>query len=341
MGRKLLLLLPLLLLSTSCRKKEPAAPPEFASDIRAMTGNAPLENRISEAMELEALSDEELAALKEKGLQVGQTAALSRWVRASLGRGTAQESVDVLLSRAWGSLSDDIRVADIVDVTMGRLEWGACAQVARSILERRASSDLFLVRALCLRRFGDAVGAQENLEAAHTTEPLTPEVKATVAALLDERASGDQLPPADEARYEVLARGLERRGPIARLFVQHLTERADPGWSTGTLIWDDVSATDLSSVIGSRARSYRHCHALADYNGERGAPELKGSATVQWFVDGLGRVTEAQVSESDWNGHPQADWLNACLVDQVQHLRFPTPKYGRPLPARHRFSFGS
>ena len=58
-----------------------------------------------------------------------------------------------------------------------------------------------------------------------------------------------------------------------------------------------------------------------------------------WFIDGLGRVTDQKITESDWGGHEQAEWLNACLLDQVSKLRFPLPKYGRLMPARHKVSY--
>jgi len=325
-------------LSLSCTKKAPLPPTEFDSPQRAMTGDPSLENRVSDGIVLELMTEEELVALKEEGGKVGQSAALSRYVAARTGRGEVQESINTLMDRAWINLGDEVAVADLLDLTMGQLKWSACAQIATELAQRRRDSAIFLIRALCLRRSGDAVAAAENVAAAEAQTNISPDALATLRELLDERASGNQLPPADEDRYRVLRDEFGRSGPLYRLFVQHLTERSEPGWTTGSLDWFGLRPDEERGVVLSRSRSYRHCHALAQHASK--AP-LGGSATIVWFIDGLGRVTNAQISESDWGGHEQGDWLNACLVDQINKLRFPVPKYGRYMPARHKVAYSA
>jgi hypothetical protein len=323
-------------LTLSCKKELLVSPSEFDSPQRAMTGDASLENRISHAMDLEALSDEELEILKVEGLEVGQSSKLSDYIAAMTGRGEVQASVNVLMERAWLNLGDEVKVVDLLELTMGQLKWSACAEITTRLVERRMDPAVFLIRGLCLRRSGDAVAAMENLEASFAREPLPREVVEAIKSLVDERSGGNQQLPSDEKRFRVLRDALGRRGPLHRLFVKHLTERSDPGWTTGTLEWFGISQDDQVRVILSRARSYRHCHALAQ---SQSGKDLSGKATLIWFVDGLGRVVRAEVQESDWGGHEQSDWLNACLLDQVGRLRFPLPMYGRDAPARHRVSF--
>lgn len=332
-------LLGLLVLSSlplSCKKEAPVSPTEFAAPQRAMTGDASLENRVSHAMELELLTDEELEDLKNEGSKVGQTSTLSDYIAATTGRGDVQGSINMLMQRAWMNLGDEVKVADLLDLTMGQLKWSACAEITTRLVERRMDPALFLIRGLCMRRSGDAVAAMDNLEASFAKDPLPREVVETIKELIDERAGGNQQLPSDEQRYEILRDALGLRGPLHRLFVQHLTERTDPGWTTGTLDWYGILPNEQVRVILSRTRSYRHCHALAQYESGK---SLTGKATIVWYIDGLGRVTRAQIQESDWGGHEQAEWLNACLLDQVSRLRFPLPKYGRDMPARHRVSF--
>ena len=336
---RLLYVLALLALSIgalSCKKKAPIAPTEFDSPQRAMTGDTSLENLISAAIELELLSDEETAALRAKGFEVGQTAALSRYIALSTGRGDVQGSINTLMERAWYDLADQVPTADLLDLTMGQLKWSTCAEISTRLLERRMEPSVFLIRALCLRRSGDAVAAAENLEAAFVKDPLPRDVMDTIRELVDERAGGNQLLPSDEKRFRLLADALGRKGPLHRLFVQHLTERTQPGWTTGSLEWFGIRPEDQARVIQSRTRSYRHCHALAQYESKK---PLTGKATIVWFIDGLGRVTGQKIAESDWGGHEQGEWVNACLLDQVSKLRFPLPKYGRLMPARHKVSY--
>jgi hypothetical protein len=320
----------------SCKKSAPVAPTEFDSPQRAMTGDASLENLVADAIALELMTDEELEELREESQQVGRTTALSKYIALTTGRGDLQTSINTLLDRAWVNLADEVLIADVLDLTMGQLKWSTCAEITTRLLERRMEPAVFLLRGLCLRRSGDAALAAENLEAAFAKDPLPREVANTIRELVDERAGGNQLLPSDEERYKILREGLGRKGPLHRLFVQHLTERSDPGWTTGTLDWFGIWPEDQTRVILSRTRSYRHCHALAQYESKK---PLTGNATIVFYIDGLGRVTNQQIAESDWGGHEQGEWLNACLLDQISKLRFPLPKYGRPMPARHKVSY--
>jgi len=322
----------------SCRKKAPLPPPEFDATTRALTGDANLENRITEAENLERLTDAELAELAELSEQVGQSEALSRYVAALVGKGDVQGAIDVLVARAWVSLDDETKLADLLDLTMGQLRWSACAQITTSLVERRKDSVLFLLRGLCLRRSGDAANGEENIEAGLEVDPLPKDAAAAIRRLVDERAAGNQLPPSDEAPYKAMKEALERKGPLHRLFVRHLTERADPGWTLGSLDWNGIEPHEQRAVILSRSRSYRHCHELADYASKE---DLSGKTEIVWMIDGFGRVADAKVTESAWGGHEQEEWLNACFLDQIGRLRFPIPEYGRLMPARHRFSYTS
>ena len=331
-----LLALALILPLASCKKRPPTAPPEFDATQRAMTGDAALEGKISEAVRLEEIGDEELALLKEEGVKIGRSDELSEYIAAMTGRGNAQESIDTLMELAWYDLGDEVKVADLLELTMGQLRWSACAQITTEMVERRMTPEIFLLRSLCLRRSGDAVNAMENLEAAVAQEAFDPDVIQVIRELLDERAGGNQLPPADAARYRILRDALGPKGPLYRLFVKHLTERTEPGWTTGTLDWFGITGDEQRSVILSRARSYRHCYSLAQYASKE---KLSGSSTVVFFIDGLGRVVNPAVQESEWGGHAQEEWLNSCFVDQIKKLRFPLMAYGRPMPARHRFSY--
>ncbi len=304
-----------------------------------MTGSTNLEDRITAGLALERLTDEELEALKEAALLPGGEKALSRYVAALLGRDQLQAAVNVLQQLSWEDFKNEMKASDALDLLMGQLRWGTCAQAAATRLERRLERPTFLVRALCLQRAGDPEAALENLEAAHNLDPLEPSYKALIIAQFEERGGGHQLPPAPEEVFRAFQRATAQVGPLERLFVYHLTGRRDPAWLFGNLEWGGFGASELREVILSRSRSYRYCHAAAKFQGKPRKKKLTGSVTVVWHIDALGRVQEPTLVEPNWNGHEQGDWLNACLLDQIQYLRFPRPLYSLPMPARHRFSF--
>ena len=333
----LLLILVVSIPASVWARKPPTPPTDF--DERAMTGSTQLEDRITAGMALERLTDEELEAIKDVAMKPGGEKELSRYVAALLGRDQLQAAVNVLQQLSWEDFANEVKAADVLDLLMGQLRWGTCAQAAATRLERRLERSTFLVRALCLQRSGAPEAAMENLEAAHNLDPLEPSYKALIIRLLEERAAGHQLPPAPEEVFRELQRATARQGPVERLFVYHLSGRKDPAWLFGNLEWGGFGASELREVILSRSRSYRYCHAAAKFQGKPRKKALSGAVTVVWRIDALGRVTEPTLVEPNWGGHEQGDWLNACLLDQIEHLRFPRPHYSLPMPARHRFSF--
>lgn len=318
-------------------RKAPTPPPDF--DDRAMTGRTGLETRISSGIALERLSPEELEALKEVALEDGQEGELSRYVAALLGRDDLPGAIDVLHERSWADIDNESKLGDVLDLAMGQLRWGTCAQIALTRLERRMDAALFRIRALCLQRSGDPEGAADNIEAADAMDPMAPDTKALLVAQMHERGGGSPLPPVTDRIFEPFRSKTTRGGPLDRLFVFHLLGRKDPGWIHGTLDWGGFGASELREVILSRSRSYRYCQAAAKHQSKRSRKDLSGSVTIVWSIDALGRVVDPQLVDPSWGDHDQADWLNACLVDQVKRLRFPQPYYGLPMPARHRFSF--
>ena len=190
-----------------------------------MTGSTNLEDRITAGLALERLTVEELGALKEVALMPGQDKELSKYVAALLGRDQLQAAVNVLQQLSWEDFTNEEKFADVLDLLMGQLRWGACAQAAGARLERRMERATFLVRALCLQRSGAPEQAQENLEAAHNIDPLETSYKALVIGLLEERGGGHQLQPASEEVFRQLQRATARRGAVERLFIFHLTGR--------------------------------------------------------------------------------------------------------------------
>lgn len=318
-------------------KKDPVPPPDF--EQRALTGTTSLEKRIIATIEMERLTDQELADLEVLARKEGQHAELSRYIAALLGRDRLGDALNFLQERSWADQASETKLADLLDLAMGQLRWSTCADIALTRLERRMDSTLFLIRALCLRRSGDPEQAAENLAASDSMEPLGRDFKALVTAQLEERAAGNQLPPADDAVYGPFQAKYGRRGALEKLLVFHFLNRKDPGWVWGTIDWGGFGASELRQVILSRSRSYRYCHEAATRQGKRRKKGLTGSATVVWRIDALGRVKEPKLVDPDWGGHEQGDWLNACLIDQVQRLRFPQTFYGLAMPARHRFSF--
>ena len=266
--------------------------------------------------------------------------ALSRYMVALLGRDAVSEAMNLLHERAIPNLNDDPKVSDALELAMGRLQWGACEQMVRSYLERRPTGGLFLIRALCLQRAGDPVAARENFEAALTVQPTYPPKGIELARrLLDERGTGAPLAALSDEPYFDLVRDFGDQGPFERLFIAHLAARRESGWTIGSVTWAPLDQAEQRTVVQSRARSYRHCQELA--GGSKGRRAITGSVTIGFVIDGFGRVARAEAIDPSWKGHPQGDWLNACLVDQIQRLRFPPTPYGLPIPMQQRFSYSA
>lgn len=339
--RRLLAFLPLLtgLLIVGCAAKAPLAPPEFYDPGRAPTGDSILEQAITEGIRLEEAGPEEEARLRER-VETGivEEAELGTLVALLTGRGKAAEALQILHRRAIASPMDEGKTGDALGFAMGHYQWQTCADMAKQYLERQLNAAHFMIRALCLERAGNLPGSKENFVAADEVRPLDRAVNRKLIQAAVERGSPGPMPPADDRTYFDLVSDLKKLGPGDRVFAVHLLGRFDGDLQFGTIAIGGTSEGNIRQVVNSRARSYRYCYYMADAVAKvRG--KLIGSAQVEWTIGPLGQVQDVKVAESDWGRHPGASAMNQCLVEQVGRLRFPRPRYGYPLPMRHRFVY--
>lgn len=327
------------LLLAACGKKAPIEPPEFGDPGRASTSNSVLERRITEGLAYAEVDGERVEALRQRVLAgVGEETALAEYAAIQVGRGHANDVLNLLHRRALASPGDEGKGADALAFAVAHHQWQLCADMAKDYLEIRLSGPAFLMRALCLERAGDLDGGRENFEAAQKVRPLDAAVVREFIKLAIERGSPSPMPPARDSEIETLRPYFSKQEVLDRLFFVTLTGRLDLGLSVTTFAPGGFSEAEAQEVILSRSRSYRHCFNLSDALGRRSG-QLIGSAQVEWTVGPFGQVSGVKVSESAWGRHPGAEALDRCLVAQVQRLRFPRTRFGAEQPLRHRFVF--
>ena len=144
--------------------------------------------------------------------------------------------------------------------------------------------------------------------------------------------------PADKKIYGELMSAMLQRGPLARLFVQHLLNRFESSLHTGSLELGSLSAGDIRQVILSRSRSYRQCYAMARARRPY-RPLLNGGVTLEFMIEANGSLNDVTVSKDNWSGHHAAGYMNDCLSEQLEALRFPGPRQLMRQRAQHHFSF--
>ncbi len=322
----------------SCRPKVPPPPPEFVDPQRAPTGQSRLEEAILEAETLDRMTDEELEELRKRAsTDFASDIDLSTYVAVLTGRGRTGDALQFLHDRAWAAVDDQGKAADALAFAMGQLRWSVCADMAREYLTVRTTSGAFLVRGLCLERAGDHAAAVENIQAAAEVGAIEPDLVVQFVQLMEKRSSSGPLPPGDERVYDDLMLRVVRREILDRLFVHQLMGRwphellgsVDPG----QLSWEDVR-----QIVDSRARSYRHCYHLANVD-SRKREYISGRAIMEFQIGPLGSVLNTRAVLTEWGDHPKGPELDGCLIDQLERLRFPRPRYGLTQLARHEFSF--
>jgi hypothetical protein len=333
-------LLPLLaLLLAGCPPKAPLAPPQYGDPQRAPTGDTSVEYRVALGVELEELTDAQYATLREAGLGVApEPALLQRYALAGVARGEIQEVADVLMKRALAASADEAKTADMLGLVMAHYRWDLCADLATRVLESTMSSGGFLLRALCLERDARPEEADLNITAAAKLMPFPADIEESIRSWLKKRNAAGEMPPSRRDDFENLLQAMSRRGNLDRLFVQQLMGHYEGSLEVGTFTAGGISETDIKLIIGSRSRSYRYCHELQQFE-QRKAGALSGKARVRFQADSLGRVGNVEWIESEWGGHPGQAGLEACLADQLQRLRMPPPRFGRPRLIVHSFSF--
>ena len=334
----LLLLLAAALLS-ACGPKVPPPPPEFDTASRAPTGDNRLEEQIIKLIRLEQINQDKLIDLQKAALEGRATdKQLSNYLSILIIRGELSAALNLLHHRAIAALGDDGKIADALGLAMGQRRWRACQQMASDYLKRRLNAGVFLVRGLCLSRSESAEAAEADYARAHELFPLTDGVLAQVRLFTARRATSGGTKPASEKSYGKLMAAMMQRGILDRLFVQHLLGRFESSLTIGSLDLGSLSLSEIRQVILSRSRSYRQCYAMARARRPY-RPALSGGVTFEFFIDSAGRLSETLLSEDNWAGHHAAQFINDCLGEQLEALRFPLPRYAMGQRTQHRFSF--
>ena len=144
--------------------------------------------------------------------------------------------------------------------------------------------------------------------------------------------------PASEAVYASLMSAMMQRGVLDRLFVEQLLGRFETHLAVGNLTFGSLNNSEIRKVIMSRSRSYRQCYSMARAQ-RPWRPVLRGNVTLEFLIDPVGRVTNVEVAEDGWQGHHARGFMNDCITEQLEALRFPMPRYAMGHRAQHRFAY--
>jgi hypothetical protein len=131
-----------------------------------------------------------------------------------------------------------------------------------------------------------------------------------------------------------------QRGVLDRLYVQHLLGRFESSLQVSSLEIGSLSTSEIRQVVLSRARSYRQCYAMARARRPY-RPVLSGGVTLEFLINSAGSVDDVIVSKDNWGGHHAGPFLNTCLSEQLESLRFPLPRYAMAQRTQHHFSFSN
>jgi len=344
---RLVALVCFLILALGCGPKVPPPPAQFAEAGRLPTGDSIVEYRIGEAARLGDISAEDLKTMGKELLRgTSDETILNDYIGATVGQERLGEALDLLHTLALRHIEDELMVANALNLAMGQLQWKACASMADSYLRQRLNRGVFLVRALCLERSGDPVEAKENFEAAmadrvNTVGPIDAETGQALFDVMGERGGSRPGPPAKDEVLHRFEAPMKRAGIIETMFLSHLLNRFDPSLKVGNVDWGALTGAELKTVVLSRAQAYRHCYRIADAESHRNK-RLAGQSTFTFFVGPLGQIQNIEAAESRWaktGKHPQEDVFNECVIEQLSRLRFPRPRFSRPVPGKHRLSF--
>jgi len=339
--RGALLLLAAAIALTSCGPKVPPPPPEFDTATRAPTGDNRIEERIIKLIRLEQLSDAKLKELQKEVLSGrASSSTIADYVVILVLRGELSAALNLLHRRGISALGDDGLIADALGLAMGQRRWRACEQIATDFLRRRLSPGGFLIRGLCLSRSESPESAEDDYRKADELLPLGTGVLEQIRTFTTQRASSGLMQPASEEAYGKLMASMMQRGILDRLFVQHLLGRFESSLQLGSLEIGTLKIAEIRQVVLSRARSYRQCYAMARARRPY-RPILSGGVTLEFFIDPAGKVRDVTVSKDNWDGHHAGPFLNNCLTDQLQSLRFPLPRHAMSQRTQHHFSFSN
>ena len=221
---------------------------------------------------------------------------------------------------------------------MGQRRWAACAQMASDYLRRRHVAGVFLLRGLCLSRSEGVSAARRDYQNAATLLEMDPGLLQQILDLTEKRSGPGPGAPANKAAYASLMSAMMQRGVLDRLFVQQLLGRFETSLAVGSLEFGTLNNDEIRKVILSRSRSYRQCYAMARAR-RPWRPVLRGDVTMEFLINPVGRVTNVEVAQDGWQEHHARGFINDCITEQLEALRFPMPRYAMGHRAQHRFVF--
>lgn len=330
--------IPLLLLlglgTAACGGRKVRQPPDsFLVDAPVDTGDVELDGRAARARDVAQMTAEDVQALRKSLAARGDASYVDTLALYHLGNGQIDDAMELLGKWVEATSYSEAAMASYLDLALGtdRLEEciTACDQY---LVEYEAHPYLLLLRGLCLERYDRPKAAGEM----YYSGMGGIETLGGFSGVL-ERELGLSPPVHQQSEASIfqervaLIEHLSEFNVLGHVLVRHLSDLSVEDAPADPRLVDlgGITTGEVDRIFNSRRDAFRHCQLLSKHRRKIPGGRLLIHLTIQ--RDGspgeIDRVRDTfEVQE-----------IPACIEDQISHLWFPAPRYGKAVKTEQDF----
>ncbi len=318
----------------ACGGRKVRTPPDsFLPDAPVDTGDVQLDSRAARARQVATLDSGDVQALRKSLSVRGAPETVDTLALYHLGNGQIDEALQLLEKWVEATSYSEAAMASYLDLTLGADRVEECITAVDQYLVRyEAHPYLLLLRGLCLERYDrpqtalemyisglggiDSLGGLTGVleRELGLNPPVNAPSEATV--LQDRLALIDKM-----SEFNVLGHVLVRH--VGGLTVEEAP--ADPR----LVALGGITTEEVDRIFASRREAFRHCQLLSKHRRKIPGGRLVVHLTIR--RDGSPGAVE-RVRDTF-----EVQEIPACIEEQISHLWFPAPRYGKAVKTEQEF----
>ncbi len=311
---------------SACGGRQVRPPPDtFLVDAPVETGDRELDARVARAREIAELDPADFQALRKSVAAVGDGAHVETMMRHVLGKGDVDEALSIL--RAWAEATSyaEPAMANYLDLALGTDRLEECIVGTDEFLEAHEDHPfLLLIRGVCLQRFGRPDAGAAALYSGMAKIETLGGFTGVLERELGVATTPTQLSEIAQFQNRLgLIDYMTEFSVLGHVLVRHASgltvEDAPPDPRLMDL--GGITSSEVERIFTSRREAFRHCQLM--YKKRRKIPGGRLVVHLTIRRDGSPGTIE-RVRDTF-----EVEEIPACIEEQIGHLWFPPPRYGK------------
>ncbi len=318
----------------ACGGRKVRQPPDvFLPDAPIDTGDPKIDGRAARAREIAELTSADIQALRKSLAAVGSAEHVETLVLHELGSGDVDGALDLLAKWAVATQYSEDAMASHLDLAIGAEQYEDCIAASDQYLVVHEDHPfLMLIRGYCLEHYGRPRAAAEMYYGGMGGIETIGGFTGVMERELGLTKSLTDLPPLAVHNDRVaLLEYMTRYNVLGHVVMRHVTglsvEAAPP--DPRLIDLGGITTTEVDRIFTSRRDAFRHCQLLSKHRRKIPGGRLVLHLTIR--RDGSpGNVERVRDTF-------EVQEIPACIEEQISHLWFPPPRYGKAVITEQDF----